>query len=71
MVSMLVSSAVDRGFEHRSGQTKDYNIDISCFSANYAALRRQGIDWSALNQYNVFEWATYLSVDCCFIELAL
>jgi hypothetical protein len=24
MVSMLASSAVDRGFKHRSGQTKDY-----------------------------------------------
>jgi hypothetical protein len=26
MVSMLASSAVDRGFEPRSGQTKDYNL---------------------------------------------
>ena len=33
MVSMLVSSAVDRGFEPRSGQTKDYNIGICCFFA--------------------------------------
>ena len=56
MVFVVASSAVDRGFEHRSGQTKDYNIDISCFSANYAALRSQGIDWSARNQNNVFEW---------------
>jgi hypothetical protein len=28
MVSMLASSAVDRGFEHRSGQIKDYKIGI-------------------------------------------
>jgi hypothetical protein len=28
MVSMLASSAVDRGFEPRSGQTKDYKIGI-------------------------------------------
>ena len=28
MVSVLASSAVDRGFESRSGQTKDYNIGI-------------------------------------------
>ena len=28
MVSMLSSSAVDRGFEPRSGQTKDYEIGI-------------------------------------------
>ena len=28
MVSMLASSAVDRGFEPRSGKTKDYEIGI-------------------------------------------
>jgi hypothetical protein len=28
MVSMPTSSAVDRGFEPRTGQTKDYEIDI-------------------------------------------
>jgi hypothetical protein len=28
MVSVLTSSAVDRGFEPRSGQTKDYKIGI-------------------------------------------
>jgi hypothetical protein len=32
MVSLITSSAVDRGFEHRSGQTKDYKIGICCFS---------------------------------------
>ena len=26
MISVLTSSAVDRGFESRSGQTKDYKI---------------------------------------------
>ena len=39
MVSVLASSAVDRGFEPRSGQTKDYAIGMCCFSAKYAALR--------------------------------
>jgi hypothetical protein len=39
MVSMLASSAVDRGFEPRSGQTKDNKSDICCFSAKYIALR--------------------------------
>jgi hypothetical protein len=38
MVSVLTSSAVDRGFEPRSGQTKDYKIGICCFSTKYAAL---------------------------------
>jgi len=33
MVSLLSLSAVDRGFELCSGQTKDYKISICCFSA--------------------------------------
>jgi hypothetical protein len=31
MVSMLASSAVDHGFERRSGQTKDYKIGNCCY----------------------------------------
>ena len=38
MVSMLDSSVVYRGFEYRSGQTKDYKIGICCFSAKHAVL---------------------------------
>jgi hypothetical protein len=53
MVSMLASSAVDRGVEPRSGQTKDYKIGICCFSAKYAALTRKSKDWLAQNQNNV------------------
>jgi hypothetical protein len=56
MVSNLASSAVDRGFEPRSGQTKDYAIGIYCFSANHAALRRKNKDWLARNQNDVSEW---------------
>ena len=58
MVSMLVSSAVDRGFEPWSGQTKDYKIGICCFSAKHAALRRKSKDWSALNQniWYMYNW---------------
>jgi hypothetical protein len=41
MVSVPASSAVDRGFELRLGQTKDYNIGICCFSAKHAAIRRK------------------------------
>jgi hypothetical protein len=37
MVSMLTSSALDRVFEQRSGQTKDFKIGICCFSAKHAA----------------------------------
>ena len=40
MVSVLASSAVDCGFEPRSGQTKDYEICICCFSDKHASLRR-------------------------------
>jgi hypothetical protein len=57
MVSVLTSSAVDRGFEPRSGQTKDYKIGICYFSAKYAALRRNSKDWLAWNQNNVSEWS--------------
>ena len=57
MVNMFASSAVDRGFEPRSGQTKDFKIDICCFSAKHAALRRKSKDWMAQNQNNVSEWS--------------
>jgi hypothetical protein len=57
MVSVLASSAVDREFEPRSGQTKVYRIGIYCFSANHVALRRKSIDWLARNQNNVTEWS--------------
>ena len=57
MVRVLASSSVDRGFELRSGQTKDYEIGICCFSAQHAALRRKSKDWLAQNQNNVSEWS--------------
>ena len=57
MVSVLASSALDRGFEPRSGQTKDFKIGMCCFSANHAALKRRSKDWLARNQNNVSEWS--------------
>jgi hypothetical protein len=57
MVSVLTSSAVDRGIEPRSSQTRDYKIGICCFSAKYAALRRKSKDWLDRNQNNVSEWS--------------
>jgi len=71
MVSMLVSSAVDRGCEPWSGQTKDYRIGIYCFSAKHTALRRKSKDWLAWNEDNVSEWSDMSICDCCFSELAL
>ena len=56
MVSVLPSSPVDRRFESRSGQPKDYKIGICCFSAKHAALRRKSKDWLTWNQNNVSEW---------------
>ena len=56
MVSVLASSAVDRGFEPRSGQTKNYKIGICCFSAKHAALRSKSKDWLTRNQNNMSEW---------------
>ena len=48
MVIVLVSSVVDRGFEARSGQTKDYKI-----ANKHAALRRKSKDRLARNLNNV------------------
>ena len=44
IVSVLASSAVDCGFDPRSGQTKDYKIDICCFSVKHTALRKKSKD---------------------------
>ena len=55
-VSVLTSSVVDHGFESRSGQTKDYEIGICCFSAKHTALQRKGKDQLAQNQDNASEW---------------
>ena len=57
MVSVLASSAVDRGFEPRSSQTKDNKIGICCFSAKHTPLRRKSKDWLTLNQNNVSKWS--------------
>ena len=56
MVRVLASSAVDRGFEPRSGQTKDYKIGICCSSSKHAALKRKSKDWLARNLDIVSEW---------------
>ena len=41
MVSVHALSAVDRWFEPRSGQAKEYKTVICCFSAKHAALRKK------------------------------
>ena len=63
MVSVVPSSAVDRGFESQSGKTKDHKIGMCCFFAKHAVLRRKSKDWLALHQDNVSCGATCLSAD--------
>ena len=57
---MSLLHAVDCGFESRSGQTKDYEIGMCCFSAKHTALRKKNKDCFARNK-DVSEWATCLS----------
>ena len=57
MVGVLASSPVHRGFEPRSGQTKDNKIGICCFSTKHAAYRRKSKDWLARNRNNVSGWS--------------
>ena len=53
MVSVLASSAVDRGFESRSVKPKTIKLVVV---ASHAALRRKSKDGLARNQNNVSEW---------------
>ena len=53
---MLAWGAEDHGFKSQSGQTKDYEIGICCFSVKHTTLRRKSKDWLARNQDNVSEW---------------
>jgi hypothetical protein len=57
IVSVLASSAVDRGFESRSGQTKDYQLVCVAYNAKHAELGRKSKDWLPRNQDNVSEWS--------------
>ena len=41
MVSVLASSAIDCGFEPRSGQTKEYKIVIYCFSTKPRSIKEK------------------------------
>ena len=55
MVSVLASSAVDRGFESLFGQTKYYAIGICLFSVRNMALKSKSKNWLVRNQDNVSE----------------
>ena len=60
IVSVLTSSAVDCGFEPRSGQTKDNKIGMYCFSAK---KRKHGL---ARNQNNVYELSDMSTCELLF-----
>jgi hypothetical protein len=67
MVSVLVSSGVDRMLESRSGQTIDYKICMCSPSDNNATLKSKNKD---LNQEkNVSEWSD-MSTSQIFVEWA-
>ena len=66
MVSVLTSNVVDRGFESRSAQTKNYKIDICCFSAKHKTLRRKSKYWLGQNHDNVSEWSDISSCELLF-----
>ena len=51
---MVASSVVDRIFECRSGQTKDYIIGSCCISAKHMTLKSK--NWLAGNQDHVTKW---------------
>ena len=71
MISVLASSVVDRGFEPRSGQTKDYEICICCFPNKHPAIRvRAKTGWIGIRIMRPSGEA-YLPADSCFSELAL
>ena len=57
MVSVFESSSVDREFELRSGQTKDYEIGTCFFCVLHATLRCKSKVWLTRNQDNVSEWS--------------
>ena len=71
IVSVLGSSAVDRGIEPRSGQTKDYKIGICCFSAKAHSIKENEQTGWLVIRIMCPRGATCLSADCCFSELAL
>jgi hypothetical protein len=71
MISVLASSAVDRRFDPRSGQTKTVKL---VFVASQLSMQDQGerakTGWLGI-RIMCRSGVTCLSTDCCFSELAL
>jgi hypothetical protein len=72
MVNVLPAIVVDRVFEPRSGQVKDYKSGICCFSAKHTPLRSKKAKTGWLGIRIMCPSAElWLPTDCCFSELAL
>jgi hypothetical protein len=52
---VIATSAVHHGFEPQSGQTKEYQSGIFCFSVKNATLKRKSKNWLAWKWDNVPE----------------
>ena len=72
MVNVLASSAVDRGFEPRSGQSKDY-IQLVFITSPLSTQHYGKTAKIGLLEIRIMcpSEVTYLSTDCCISELAL
>jgi hypothetical protein len=62
-------SVGDCRFKPQSDQTKDYKIDIHCFSTKHAALRRKSKVLLAWNQDNVSEWCDMLTINLVYVKV--
>ena len=72
MVSVLASSAVDRGFEPRSGQSKDY-IKLVFIASPLSTQHYGKTGKIGLLEIRIMcpSGVTCLTADCCISELAL
>ena len=69
ILCVLVSSAVNHGFEPERVKPRTNKIGICCFSVHCASLRSKTV-WLGFRIMCPSE-ATYLPMDCCSSELAL
>ena len=67
MVSVVASSAVDRGFKPRSSQAKHYKLVFYFFSAKHPALRRKQTGWLGIRI--MCAERSNVSTCCCFSEV--
>ena len=71
IVSVLACSPVDRGFEPRSGQTKDFAIGICSFPLSTQHLGERAKSGRLGFRIMCPSGMTCLPADFCFSELAL